>query len=147
MKKKISSPNCLGLRRPKGKRILITDACDVAGGGTLYQWLELNPTEVSHCQFQTSSLNRDGTLKHDYPANEWEVVHLGHWNCKWNQAQSNSSTWDQELVAAMLVLSSQSRLLGINRIVRLCCQAPVKTIQKHPPPEKAKLKRWSAYLS
>ena len=32
LKKKISSTNCLGVPRPKGEIILITDACDVGGG-------------------------------------------------------------------------------------------------------------------
>ena len=72
---------------------------------------------------------------------------LGHWNWKWNQARSNYSTYDQELLASMLVLSSQSRLLGSNPIVWLCDQEPVKSFQKGPPPEKAKLKRWWTYLS
>ena len=53
-------------------------------------------------------LNGDGSLKHDYPASEWRVVPLGHWYWKWNQARSNYSTYDQELLAGMLVLSSQS---------------------------------------
>ena len=47
----------------------------------------------------------------------------------------------------MLVLSSQSRLLGTNPIVWLSDQEPEKTFQKGPPPEKAKLKRWWTYLS
>ena len=92
LKRKISSTNCLGVPRPKGEIILVTDACDVGGGGTLYQWQELNPNELSHCHFHTSGLNRDGTLKHDYPANEWRLVPLGHWNWKWNQARSNYSS-------------------------------------------------------
>ena len=53
LKRKISSTNCLGVPRPKGEIILVTDACDVGGGGTLYQWQELNPNELSHCQFHT----------------------------------------------------------------------------------------------
>ena len=72
---------------------------------------------------------------------------LGHWNWKWNQARSNYSTYDQELLAGMLVLSSQSCLLGTNPVVWLCDQEPVKTFQKGPPPEKAKLKQWWTYLS
>ena len=72
---------------------------------------------------------------------------LGHWNSKWNQARSNYSTYDQELLAGMLVLSSQFRVLGSNPIVWLCDQEPVKSFQKGPPPEKAKLKRWWTYLS
>ena len=31
LKKKISSTNCLGVHRPKGDKILVTDACDVGG--------------------------------------------------------------------------------------------------------------------
>ena len=47
----------------------------------------------------------------------------------------------------MLVLSSQSRLLGSNPVVWLCDQEPVRTFQKGPPPEKAELRRWWTYLS
>ena len=47
----------------------------------------------------------------------------------------------------MLLLSSQSRLLGSNPVVWLCDQEPVRTFQKGPPPEKAKLRRWWTYLS
>ena len=72
---------------------------------------------------------------------------LGHWNWKWNQARSNYSTYDEELLAAMLVLLSQSRLLGSNPIVWLCDQEPLKSFQKGPPPEEAKPKRWWTYLS
>ena len=131
LKKKISSTDCLGVPRPKVKLILVTDARDV-GGGTVYQCYELNPAQLSHCLFQTSGLNRDGTLKHDNPANEWRLVPLGHWNWKWNQARPSYSTHDQELLAGMLVLSSQSRLLGSNPIVWLCEQEPVKTFQGVP---------------
>ena len=47
----------------------------------------------------------------------------------------------------MLVLSSESRLLGTNPVVWLCDQEPVPTFQKGPPPEKAKLRSWWTYLS
>ena len=47
----------------------------------------------------------------------------------------------------MLVLSSQSRLLGSNPVVWLCGQEPVRTFQKRPPSEKAKLRGWLTYLS
>ena len=47
----------------------------------------------------------------------------------------------------MLVLSSQSRLLGSNPEVWLCDQEPVRTFWKGPPPEMAKLRRWWTYLS
>ena len=72
---------------------------------------------------------------------------LGHLNWKWNQARSDYSTYDQELLAGMLVLSSQFRLLGSNPIVWRCDQEPVKSFQKGREPEKAKLKWWWTYLS
>ena len=131
--RKISSTNCLGVPRPKGEIILITDACDIRGGGTLYQWQELNPNELSHCQFHTSGLNRDETLKHDNSANEWRLVPLGHWNWKWNQARSNYSTYNQELLAAMLVLSSQSRLLGTNPVFFEAWRSPAQSIAPKRP--------------
>ena len=92
LKKTISSTNCLRVPRPKGEIILVADACDVRGCCTAYQWQKLNPAKWSHCQFQTSGLNRDGTLRHDYPANEWCLMPLDDWNWKWNQAGSNYST-------------------------------------------------------
>ena len=147
MKKKTASSNCLGAPLPKGEIVLIADASDVGGGGTIYQWQERNPAELTHCHYRTRGLNRDGSLKHDYPSSEWQLVALGHWNRKWNQARSNYSTYDQKLLAGMLVLSSQSRLLESNPIFWLCDQEPVKSFQKGPPPEKAKLERWWTYLS
>ena len=72
---------------------------------------------------------------------------LGHWNSKWNEARGNYSTYEQDLLARMLVLSSQAGLLGINPVVGLCDQEPVRTFQKGPPPDKAKLRRWWTYLS
>ena len=52
-----------------------------------------------------------------------------------------------ELLAGMLVIFSQSELLGPNPIVWLYDQEPVKFCQKGPPPAKAKLKRLWTYLS
>ena len=147
LKKKIASSTCLGVPRPKGAKVLITDASDVGAGGTIHQWQELNPAELTHCHYHTSGRNRDGSLKHDYPSSEWRLVSLGHWNWKWNQARSNYSTYDQELLAGMLVLTSQSQLLGSNPIVWLCDQETVKSFRKDPSPEKGKLKRWRIYLS
>ena len=70
LKKKIASSNCLPVPRPKGEIVLITDASDVGGCGTIYQWQELNPAELTQCHYCTSGLNRDGSLKHDSPTSE-----------------------------------------------------------------------------
>ena len=110
----------LTVPHPKGQIVLITDASDVGGGGTIYQCQELNPAELTHCHYRTSGLNRDGSLRRDYPTSELRLVPPGHWNWKWKQARSNYSTHDQELLAGILVLSSQSRLLGSNPIREKC---------------------------
>ena len=136
LKKKIASSNCLGVPSPKGKIVMITDASDLGGGRTIYQWQELNPGELTHCHYRTSGLNRDGSLKHDYLTSEWRLVPLGQRNWECNQARSTYSTYNQELLAGMLVRSSQSRLLGSNPIVWLCDQEPVKSFRKVPPPRK-----------
>ena len=127
LQKKIASSNCRGVPCPKGEIILITDASDVGGVGTIYQWQALNPAELTHCHYCTSSLNCDGSLKHDYPSSEWRLVPLGHWNWKSKQARSKYRTYDRELLAGMLVLSAPSRLLGSNPIVWPCDQEPVKS--------------------
>ena len=127
----------------------MTNASNVGGGGTLFQWQALEKEEFDSAISQpgTEGLNRDGTLKHSYPDDKWVLVPLGHRNWKWNQARGNYSTYEQELLAGMLVLSSQARLLGSNPVVWLCDQERVRTFQKGPPPEKAKLRRWWNYLS
>ena len=78
LKKKMSSTNSLGAPRPMGEIILITSACDVWVGCTLYQWQELNPAELACCPYYTSGLKMDGTLQHDYSVREWCLVALGH---------------------------------------------------------------------
>ena len=104
--------------------------------------LEKEEFDSAISQWGTEGLNRDGTLKHSYPDDKWVLVPVGYWNWKWNQARGNYSTYEQELLAGMLVLSSQARLLGSNPVVWLCDQEPVRTFQKGPPPEKAELRRW-----
>ena len=81
----------------------MTDASNVGGGGTLFQWqaLEKEEFDLAISQWGTEGLNRDGTLKYSYPDDKWVLVPLGHWNWKWNQARGNYSTYEQELIAGM----------------------------------------------
>ena len=149
LKDKVANAKCLGVPRAQGEIILVTDASNVGGGGTLFQWqaLEKEEFDSANAQSGTEGLNRDETLKHSYPDDKWVLVPLGHWNCKSNQARRNYSTYEQELLGGMLVLSSQARLLGSHPVVWLCNHEPVCTFQKGPPPVKAKLGRWWTYLS
>ena len=134
LKDKVANAKCLGVPRAQGKIILVTDASNVGGGGTFFQWQALEKEEFDSAisQWGTEGLNRDGTLKHSYPDDKWVLVPLGQWNWKWNQARGNYSTYEQELLAGMLVLSSQARLLGSNPVVWLCDQEPVRSFQKVP---------------
>ena len=149
LKDKVANAKCLGVPRAQGEFFLVTDATIVGGGGTLFEWqaLEKETFDSAISEWGTDGLNRDGDLKHSFPDDKWVPVPPGHWNWKWNQARGNYSTYEQELLANMLVLSSQARVLGSNPVVWLCDQESVRTFQKGPPPEKTKLRRWGTYLS
>ena len=47
LKKKTASSNCLGVPHTNGEIVLITDAIDVGGGGTIYEWQKLTTTAES----------------------------------------------------------------------------------------------------
>ena len=149
LKDKVANAKCLGVPRAQGEIMLVTDASNVGGDGTLFQWEALEKKEFDSAisQWGTKGLNRDGTLRHSYPDDKWVLVPLGHWNSKWNRARGNYSTYEQELLTGMLVLSSQAQLFGSNAVAWLCDQEPVRTFQKGPSAEKAKLRRWWTYLS
>ena len=64
MKGKLKNCLILGVPRPVGEMLLVTDASDVGGGGTLFQWQRLNKElcqEVDQ-KLRTLGVNRDGTL-------------------------------------------------------------------------------------
>ena len=130
LKDKMANAKCLHVPRAQREIILVTDASNVVGGGNLFQWQALDKEEFDSAisQWGTDGLNQNGKLKQSYPDDNWVLVSLGHWNWKWNQARGKYSTYEQELLAGMLVLSSQSRLLGSNPLVLLCDQEPVHTL-------------------
>ena len=82
----MANAKCLGVPRVQGEMILVTDASNVGGGGTLFQWQALEKEKFNSVitQWGTDGLNRDGTLKHSYPDDKWVLVPHGHWNWKWN---------------------------------------------------------------
>ena len=82
LKDKVANAKCLGVPRAQGEIILVTDASNVGGGGTLFQWQALEKEEFDSAisQWGTEGLNRDGTLKHSYPDDKWVLVPLGHWD-------------------------------------------------------------------
>ena len=95
LKDKVANAKCLGVPRAQGEIILVTDASNVGGGGTLFQWQAVEKEEFDSAisQWGTEGLNPDGTLKHSYPDDKWVLVPLGHWTWKWTQARGNYSTY------------------------------------------------------
>ena len=55
--KKKASSNCLGVPCPKDAILVNTVASNVGVGGTIYEWQELNPADLTNCHCPTSSLN------------------------------------------------------------------------------------------
>ena len=86
-------------------------------------------------------------MKSDYDTQEWRLVPLGHWTSKWNAARSHYHTYEQELLAGVLVLASKHRILGTNPITWLCFQDSVKYFMERPRPGGKRLRRWWVYLS
>ena len=111
--------------------VVITDSSNVGGGGPIFQWQRLSleqreALEDVH-EKRTTGITKEGSFIHDYDLNEWHLVPIGHWNWKWNSARSNYSTYEQELLSGILLLSSQSRVIGTCPIVWFCDQQPTQS--------------------
>jgi len=92
LKIKLAQLSSIGFPKPTGEVILISDASDIGGGSTLFQWQQLERKQIPE-KFQTTGLKYDGTLKHNYPA-ECRLVPLGHWNWKWNPTRQKYNTYE-----------------------------------------------------
>ena len=108
LKQKMASISSIGVPKSHGEMVLITDASDIGGGSTLFQWQSLDPKQVP-TSFQTIGIKPDGSIAHSYPDN-FRLVPLGHWNWKWNDARRNYETHEQELLACILTISSRYRI-------------------------------------
>ena len=149
VKKKIRECLVLGVPQCYGEMILIMDASNFGGGGTLLQWQKLTTDQCKDIDYRlrVQGVTREGFMKSDYDSQECRLVPLGHWNWKWNAARSHYHAYEQELLAGVLVLASQHRILGTNPITWLCDQDSVKYFMERPPPDGKRLRRWSVYLS
>ena len=90
-KDKVANAKSFGVPRAQGDIILVTDASNVGGGGTLFQLQAVEKEEFDSAisQWGTIGLNGDVTLNHSYSDDKWVLASLGHWNSKWNQARGN----------------------------------------------------------
>ena len=80
LKDKVANAKCLGVSRAQGEIILVTDANNVGGGRTLFQWQTLEKEEFDSpiSQWGTDGLNRGGNLKHSDPDDKWVQVPVRH---------------------------------------------------------------------
>ena len=111
------------------------------------QRIKEGAVERIRSELKAAGIDRDGTLKHTYDCNGSHLIPLGHWNCKWNLARAHYSVYERELLAGVLLLSSQTRLLADNPVVWLCYQASTPTFLKALPPANPRLRRWWSFLS
>jgi len=103
---KLLSLSSIGVPRLTGEMILLTDASDIGGGAAIFQWHSLDQAQIPP-EFRTTGMSKDGLLVHNYPEN-FRLVPLGHWNWKWNPTRQRYFTYEQELLAVVLTISTQS---------------------------------------
>ena len=91
LKDNVANAKYLGVPKAQGESILVTDASNTGGGGTLFQLQALHEEDFGSAisESGTDGVNWDGTLKHRYPEDKWVLVALGLWKWKWNQARGN----------------------------------------------------------
>ena len=115
LKQKIANFEILGVPKGSGEIVLITDSSNIGGGSSIFQWQTLDPGQIQE-KYKTFGVNVDGSFKHDYPEN-FRLVPLGNWNWKWNDTRKKYHSWEQELLACVLTLASQQRIVGSLPIV------------------------------
>ena len=91
-------------------------------------------------------MSKDGELLHNYPS-EFRLVAIGNWNWKWDPTRSRYSTFEQELLAGVLIFSTQARILQPLPVVWFCDHEALRTFLDKEPPVNARLRRWFLFLS
>jgi hypothetical protein len=144
IKHKLLTATPLGVPRSTGEMVVVTDASDRGGGGTVFQWQSINPSQVPQ-GFRTHGMSKDGELLHNYPK-EFRLVPIGHWNWKWCPTRSRYSTFEKELLAGVLIFSTQSRILQNLPVVWFCDHEALKHFLDKEPPVSSRLRRWFCFL-
>ena len=145
LKSKIADMEVLGVPRPVGEIVLVTDSSNIGGGSTIFQWQSLVPEQIPE-KFSTFGVAPDGTFKHEYPEN-LRLVPLGHWTWKWNATRRRNHSWEQELLAALLTFASQQRMVYKLPIVWFTDNDALVSFLGKEPPLNARLRRAYLFLS
>ena len=117
----------LGAARPIGEFLVVTDACDIGGGGGVWQWQSRTNEEWDALTATVSlTVERDGSITTLHPESV-VLVPLGFYSWKWAKARMNYSTWEQEALAGTLVLAVASPSFAGNKVVCLCDQKALES--------------------
>ena len=155
LKDKLAKVTALGTPKPFGEMVLMTDASDSQGGATIFQW-QLVPEEVlkqvrivspqGEHEFETKGVKPDGSLDHTYPSS-FALVPLGHYSWKWNDTRKRYNTYERELLAGVLAISTQFRMLSHQKIVWFCDNQATRSFIDTAPPTNPRLRRWYTFLA
>ena len=118
---------------PNYEMVLIRDSSNKGGGGGLWQWQPLDPDHSQDFGPSTKANSKRELVPH------WEhyrLVPLGHWGWKGNKTRSHYSVWEQELLAGILLLSSQEQTLKLApSITWLCDQSACSAFKDGDSPQ------------
>jgi len=73
-------------------------------------------------------------------------VPLGHFSWKWNPTREKYQIYEKELLAGILAIGSNFRILGSLPIIWLCDNQATRTFLDQGPPQNARLRRWYTFL-
>ena len=151
LKQKLAKLTCLGTPKPQGEMVVLTDSSDLQGGATIFQW-QLVPHEVlkevkgMNENMETTGLKPDGTLEHSY-SSSYALVPLGHYSWKWNNTRQRYNTYEREILAGVLTMATQYRILAHQKVVWFCDNQATRSFLDAAPPTNPRLRRWYTFLS
>jgi len=146
LKRKIHEVTQIGAQRGTGEIVMITDASDVGGGATLFQWQTLESEQIPIGAYPTTGINPDGTMKSDHPPTHF-LVPLGNWNWKWSETRQKYHIWELEMLSGVLTLAANFRIVAGLPLVWLTDNEALSKFLDQEPPLNKRQRRWFVYLS
>jgi len=95
----------------------------------------------------TSGLDPQGNLQNNYLLSDFHLFPLGHWNWKWNSTRTKYPTYEQEILAGVLTISSQFRVIAGKKLTWFCDNIAVCSFPDSSPSTNPRIWRWFVFLS
>ena len=143
LKEKLWRLTKLGSPKIDGEIVMMTDYSDFQGGATIFQWQKVDPevfrlmqkTDQPKTQeYCTQGVNQDGTLQHNYPQG-FHLVPLGYFSWKWNETRTRYHTYEKELLAGILAIAINFRILAALPIIWFCDNQATRSFLDGNPPQ------------